>query len=136
MARSCPTRRASDRRESGAGPTGPKPSLKPGREIDDARTRRLRRKCSDVATRIHDPASIGVDRQLAAPQVHRVMHGKVRAPDARACRIDVPVAHDRVNVRRVIRSRRKVRSEEHTSELQSLMRISYAVFCLKKKNKT
>src|SRR3546814_1292228 len=27
------------------------------------------------------------------------------------------------------------RSEEHTSELQSLMRISYAVFCLKKKNR-
>src|SRR3546814_7689784 len=30
--------------------------------------------------------------------------------------------------------RRKGRSEEHTSELQSLMRTSYAVFCLKKKN--
>src|SRR3546814_6459339 len=30
---------------------------------------------------------------------------------------------------------RKMRSEEHTSELQSLMRNSYAVFCLKKKNK-
>src|SRR3546814_10175766 len=30
---------------------------------------------------------------------------------------------------------RRNRSEEHTSELQSLMRISYAVFCLKKKNK-
>src|SRR3546814_4421331 len=29
-----------------------------------------------------------------------------------------------------------LRSEEHTSELQSLMRISYAVFCLKKKNRT
>src|SRR3546814_3154973 len=29
---------------------------------------------------------------------------------------------------------RQSRSEEHTSELQSLMRISYAVFCLKKKN--
>src|SRR3546814_3478195 len=29
----------------------------------------------------------------------------------------------------------KIRSEEHTSELQSLMRISYAVFCLKKKKK-
>src|SRR3546814_1476253 len=28
----------------------------------------------------------------------------------------------------------RIRSEEHTSELQSLMRISYAVFCLKKKN--
>src|SRR3546814_5158899 len=31
------------------------------------------------------------------------------------------------------RKRAHVRSEEHTSELQSLMRISYAVFCLKKK---
>src|SRR3546814_8207596 len=31
--------------------------------------------------------------------------------------------------------RRSRRSEEHTSELQSLMRISYAVFCLKKKKK-
>src|SRR3546814_17636609 len=31
--------------------------------------------------------------------------------------------------------RRRLRSEEHTSELQSLMRISYAVFCLKKKKK-
>src|SRR3546814_1983554 len=30
----------------------------------------------------------------------------------------------------------QLRSEEHTSELQSLMRISYAVFCLKKKNNT
>src|SRR3546814_1075940 len=29
----------------------------------------------------------------------------------------------------------RARSEEHTSELQSLMRISYAVFCLQKKNK-
>src|SRR3546814_9810631 len=32
-------------------------------------------------------------------------------------------------------ARRVFRSEEHTSELQSLMRISYAVFCLKKKKK-
>src|SRR3546814_2274957 len=34
-----------------------------------------------------------------------------------------------------ITSRGAPRSEEHTSELQSLMRISYAVFCLKKKTK-
>src|SRR3546814_2578013 len=33
------------------------------------------------------------------------------------------------------KSSRTCRSEEHTSELQSLMRISYAVFCLKKKKK-
>src|SRR3546814_7243413 len=34
------------------------------------------------------------------------------------------------------RRARSRRSEEHTSELQSLMRISYAVFCLKKKKRT
>src|SRR3546814_5225899 len=36
----------------------------------------------------------------------------------------------------VLAAGEKIRSEEHTSELQSLMRISYAVFCLKKKKKT
>src|SRR3546814_4517211 len=41
--------------------------------------------------------------------------------------------HRRHPARSPCRPRR--RSEEHTSELQSLMRISYAVFCLKKKNK-
>src|SRR3546814_8821789 len=41
---------------------------------------------------------------------------------------------DREGGRRLHRLRRG-RSEEHTSELQSLMRISYAVFCLTKKNK-
>src|SRR3546814_8512933 len=34
----------------------------------------------------------------------------------------------------LVQDLRKTRSEEHTSELQSLMRISYAVFCLTKKN--
>src|SRR3546814_2192244 len=37
-------------------------------------------------------------------------------------------------VHRLHQHRYRGRSEEHTSELQSLMRISYAVFCLKKKN--
>src|SRR3546814_6455648 len=41
-----------------------------------------------------------------------------------------------VPVTTVLLARVSLRSEEHTSELQSLMRISYAVFCLKKKNKT
>src|SRR3546814_2055747 len=36
----------------------------------------------------------------------------------------------------VMATQNPIRSEEHTSELQSLMRISYAVFCLKKKKKT
>src|SRR3546814_1596178 len=36
----------------------------------------------------------------------------------------------------IARTQQSARSEEHTSELQSLMRISYAVFCLKKKKQT
>src|SRR3546814_9367595 len=40
---------------------------------------------------------------------------------------------DEVRGRRLSRTRLTPRSEEHTSELQSIMRISYAVFCLKKK---
>src|SRR3546814_16129283 len=47
---------------------------------------------------------------------------------------DTPARCPRRRCRRTARSSR--RSEEHTSELQSLMRISYAVFCLKKKNRT
>src|SRR3546814_9706714 len=44
--------------------------------------------------------------------------------------------HQQANSRRTAgRSPRPGRSEEHTSELQSLMRISYAVFCLKKKKR-
>src|SRR3546814_10691105 len=41
--------------------------------------------------------------------------------------------HQTANVREMVESGGARRSEEHTSELQSLMRISYAVFCLKKK---
>src|SRR3546814_2337934 len=61
---------------------------------------------------------------------------------AEICRAAVPVfpvaAADRTDSGHRTRSQRcaalaAFRSEEHTSELQSLMRISYAVFCLKKK---
>src|SRR3546814_1098201 len=48
-------------------------------------------------------------------------------------RVDLP--HD-WSVKGKLDSTLASRSEEHTSELQSLMRISYAVFCLKKKKKT
>src|SRR3546814_5261292 len=51
---------------------------------------------------------------------------------ALADRAAIGKAEDRSRVRRRPAHRR---SEEHTSELQSLMRISYAVFCLKKKKK-
>src|SRR3546814_2839837 len=52
---------------------------------------------------------------------HRQPQERLRA----RCRLETLLAEHR---RRIC-----VRSEEHTSELQSLMRISYAVFCLKKK---
>src|SRR3546814_8327741 len=52
----------------------------------------------------------------------------------RAARLDQPQVLLDARQHLACRDRRRQRSEEHTSELQSLMRISYAVFCLKKKN--
>src|SRR3546814_10161292 len=53
----------------------------------------------------------------------------------RACRSSLPSTGRRAAGARADPWDRARRSEEHTSELQSLMRISYAVFCLKKKTK-
>src|SRR3546814_5544668 len=58
------------------------------------------------------------------------------APPARTSPRDAPTASARTATSRqapAFRADGNARSEEHTSELQSLMRISYAVFCLKKK---
>src|SRR3546814_3862772 len=44
--------------------------------------------------------------------------------------------HLQIQTTELIRALARFRSEEHTSELQSLMRTSYAVFCLKKKTPT
>src|SRR3546814_8798837 len=52
------------------------------------------------------------------------------------CRIKKDMQVNLYLLLRIILRPLSPRSEEHTSELQSLMRISYAVFCLKKKNKT
>src|SRR3546814_3368013 len=54
-------------------------------------------------------------------------------PVARAKRFPTPARSPYVPIRFEAMRRDGRRSEEHTSELQSLMRISYAVFCLKKK---
>src|SRR3546814_10458178 len=56
-------------------------------------------------------------------QAHLRLRGKVAQQQDRR---DFPAGH-------IDRHAGGIRSEEHTSELQSLMRISYAVFCLKKK---
>src|SRR3546814_5888006 len=62
---------------------------------------------------LHHPAA-GVTRLGHLPPAHHVIGSRATAGDQGQC----------------------TRSEEPTSELQSLMRISYAVFCLKKKNKS
>src|SRR3546814_7199339 len=73
--------------------------------------------------RRHETRALARDvapRQRAGPeQQHRQ-----RAPD-----LAFEMEHA---MREIVQKRRERRSEEHTSELQSLMRISYAVFCLKK----
>src|SRR3546814_5522519 len=71
---------------------------------------------------------------------------KIQGPKGTQVRLDVIPAAMGLDAEptRILLTRAKIRlaeraakrSEEHTSELQSLMRISYAVFCLKKKNTT
>src|SRR3546814_2038138 len=82
-----------------------------------ARGQRFGDRFADAAARPSDERNLA--RQFFSPCGHCV-----RQPVRQAAKIGLPV-HARRN--------RSARSEEHTSELQSLMRISYAVFCLKKK---
>src|SRR3546814_10682335 len=84
-----------------------------------------------VADRADEAQILFLDRQrVGVEQQRRRATGQCRIADTVEC------------LRRRRRTRREgaggemFRSEEHTSELQSLMRISYAVFCLKKKKKT
>src|SRR3546814_8676101 len=78
------------------------------------------------------------------PAHHRVDVARAAAGDERLAAVEhvvrvadlVGTGLQRRGVGARARFGQAVRSEEHTSELQSLMRISYAVFCLKKKKKT
>src|SRR3546814_10430558 len=102
-------------------------------EIDTAQLERI-----EIEVRKIDPV-IGagddgdvVTRGLVVPEialVHRLLTAEV---GDRALDIDVVIV-DRGPESRNEGRLHHHRSEEHTSELQSLMRISYAVFCLKKK---
>src|SRR3546814_3105435 len=62
-----------------------------------------------------------------------VCDGVHRRFRAQGCALQVVGRHGDHVVERIEELHRQARSEEHTSELQSLMRISYAVFCLKQK---
>src|SRR3546814_5530984 len=83
---------------------------------------------SDIEAR-HDVRRIGDARQKGNAGRHRGFAeavGQAGRDDEFGAGIQRIAEHSRVQHRR---------SEEHTSELQSLMRISYAVFCLKKKTR-
>src|SRR3546814_8246075 len=87
---------------------------------------------SDVCSSdLHDVLIRHHVRAHPAAQLHDQRVGARTAPvRGRQCRALDP-AFDRA-IEEALRLA-EIRSEEHTSELQSLMRISYAVFCLKKK---
>src|SRR3546814_7638932 len=73
--------------------------------------------------------AVGIDDRAPAAKSRDGLRG-VAAQAAKTGERGQKISH-----RLSVSARTVRRSEEHTSELQSLMRISYAVFCLKKKNK-
>src|SRR3546814_2809323 len=77
------------------------------------------------SSRAHRQAAFGSEAPLLAAHLAR----------GHSCRVEELFSARRRRHQTRDRAGREGRSEEHTSELQSLMRISYAVFCLKKKNK-
>src|SRR3546814_971966 len=89
-----------------------------GREVD-----RLRDRETQLAVLRHQMLSLQGDSEL----LHRIR-------GSRSWRFTRPLRFAARAMRGDV-TRQDRRSEEHTSELQSLMRISYAVFCLKNKNK-
>src|SRR3546814_5522235 len=84
--------------------------------------------CSPFSRRGPSPAAEARSRRAQGGS--RTRQGRSEAKDGEAVARARRPAQDSANSRGGLR---RGRSEEHTSELQSLMRISYAVFCLKKK---
>src|SRR3546814_1458410 len=96
--------------------------------------------CSSDLDTVEDTlATIGEIEKLFGPDVARLVDGVTKLSKIEAMTESERAAE---NLRKFLLAMSEdlrvllVRSEEHTSELQSLMRISYAVFCLKKKNLT
>src|SRR3546814_4759353 len=90
------------------------------------------------------PRNIALARKLQAPEyaivdaghkdgVRLRDYGRFGDPQDDACALLIECGYHGDPASRRVALDMTARSEEHTSELQSLMRISYAVFCLKKK---
>src|SRR3546814_5605121 len=94
--------------------------------VDLALDRRFRQHARGLLERRGRNERPGLERGLGDPEQHRLAVGKLAA-------LGSGLGVDLVHLLAVHLLADQQRSEEHTSELQSLMRISYAVFCLKKK---
>src|SRR3546814_2148302 len=87
----------------------------------------------------HRLAGLGIDQVLRQLHAAHALGIERRRPAVAGALVDHVLVEEvedvlRRHALRLVRLQ-GLRSEEHTSELQSLMRISYAVFCLKKKHK-
>src|SRR3546814_9188083 len=95
---------------------------------------------------VHDDVGVADLLERRAERLHELVRQVADEPDGVGEGVDASVGGLRPADRRIQSREQRVlhehtragepveeRSEEHTSELQSLMRISYAVFCLKKK---
>src|SRR3546814_2316934 len=94
---------------------------------------RLRRPAFAGADGLGCPAQGTMERGRMADPWHADRPGQARLASTKGFR--QAQIHLQAQGRERLSRRARIRSEEHTSELQSLMRISYAVFCLKKKTK-
>src|SRR3546814_2381272 len=83
-----------------------------------------------LPSRLQSPAPNGGGRKT-----RKRWRRPIAMSNVTACPSQVSASSDGQVRRLSLAGRKRIRSEEHTSELQSLMRISYAVFCVKKKRK-
>src|SRR3546814_1867353 len=94
------------------------------------RQRSVRQQVLEVGRQLLDAEIAGQYRRMAPPGLRPMLAGHVANRALQFQRMGRNTPNNTIQVRVKV-----ARSEEHTSELQSLMRISYAVFCLKKKKK-
>src|SRR3546814_6722469 len=120
MGRSSPQVSGRNRRLHGFAPCVYRTTKDSAEPVSGARQRRRAGNRGQALWRCHTRAGGGeyISRRHAVQELRRDAPGPCRV-----LRLRRNPAHDR----------NELRSEEHTSELQSLMRISYAVFCLKNK---
>src|SRR3546814_7940330 len=101
---------------------GPGPGERGGQIVFDGTPAQLRNADTLTGNYLGSRLRVEAPRPMpVAANTPRLLLEGARANNLKNVSISIPLG-------------RLVRSEEHTSELQSLMRISYAVFCLKQKN--